>query len=472
LMPGSRKRNGSEISINSSEYLQIKNMKSEKNTIVLLTNDYKSFVYGANPIVIPDDIFEIYHKHMAALKENPIHLLCEKTIRKLGHFHSNKKINGERCCRPYTYFTYDAGKEIGELLSVWWSKYSNNSEYIIYDSNNNDSLHEAINAFAEIEKIPVYYIEDVMSDNSIHKEVTEEKIDKTFTLIVDAVDTSATVTNYIEDLVKLNVYPNENILSVFAPAASIIKEISRKKYVIHAFISKKHEPIPESKCPQCIIGLPYSSELSEDYFMLRAYDIYHMIDSVGIEPEPKEEVPETGYPYSYIPKYEEMIEEFGDWLAYKMEYYLIKSIGIPENLFIIHPEEVASKALSDKLRFRFNKKITTVKIPRYQITKAQKNNNDWSEILIEEAKEGWVEQIESLIDQGATALIIDYLNGSGKTFQSLQKMLTKLEIGVYCYFPFVDRDPGADSVEKYPFNKLCLYEWYGPRQLKRNLSNV
>jgi hypothetical protein len=164
-----------------------------------------------------------------------------------------------------------------------------------------------------------------------------------------------------------------------------------------------------------------------------------------------------------------MLSEYGDWLAFKMEQFL-KMLNHPQNLFVVHPDEAGAISVSDKLKLRYkHNRLTIIKIPREFIKLAQENENNWEKILIGDVKnKDWYIELSSITN--ASALITDVFNASGSTFLSIYTLLKYFKIGVFCYFPFVDRDCLFVNLQKYPVPKYSLYDWFGPRKLKKRAT--
>jgi hypothetical protein len=387
--------------------------------------------------------------------DEPASQFEHKIVRRLGHFRRGRHEGG---CRMFSYLSDNCDRELLELIKDWWAKHELKCSAILYDTRNNPSLTIAVKAFCEYQGLTFYRIQDVITNTSVAEAA---KAAQPCLLIVDVIETGQTLLNHITALNKVGVTPHRNIL------AAIIKGSNRETvvadyYRISSFAIRELDTnsVP---CLQCQLRLPHSSDDEESFDTLRAFDMWFMANRTGWGEET--DVPDNiGYGYEAVPRFDRILEEYGDWIAYKIERLYRREIH-PENIFIIHPEETGAIAISDKLRLRFNN-LSIVMIPRSAIRLAQSLNNSWEEALNRLDTEEWMRQLESL--SLASAFITDIFNASGSTFQSILQLLRHYHISAFCYFPFVDRDCGPESAHKYaPVKKLSLYQWYGPRELRK-----
>jgi adenine/guanine phosphoribosyltransferase-like PRPP-binding protein len=279
-------------------------------------------------------------------------------------------------------------------------------------------------------------------------------------LVVDVVETGETLRKHLEALNGAGIEVHKTVLAAISKGGSNQTQVGT--YNVSSFLSTSGIA-PTDICPQCELGLPFTSDAAEGITRIRAYDMWYMANEVWWQHEP--DVPDNvGEAYEFIPDYPVMLSKFGDWIAYKMEI-LLRAINHPQNMFVIHPDESGAISVSSRLRLRFDNQLIVVKVPRDAIKAAQSVGNAWDQILPHYSGDEWLALLNSLSQ--ATALITDVFNGSGSTFFSIFSLLEQLDIKVFCYFPFVDRDCDPANSKKYPIQKYSLYEWYGPRQLNR-----
>ncbi len=394
-----------------------------------------------------------YIKLLQSLEIEVAERYRRKIVKRLGHF---RRARHDGRCRLYSYTADNCEQELLQLLKTWWSKTKPKPDSILYDSSSNQSLISAIKALCTSKNVPFYRVKDLFE---IPEEAGKAAEHKSATLVTDVIETGATVIKQLTSLKELGIFINKEIL------AAIAKGSNRQKlgdFRITSFASVDAEPETD-RCIQCQLGLPTTSDAVDRFDTLRAFDLWYMADEVGWEGE--RDVPRNiGKGYQLVPKFKEMLEAHGDWIAYKMEK-LYKTLTYPENIFVIHPKEDGADEVSKKLNVRFDGKLSVVQVPRPAIKLAQSANNLWEPIVTKQGSNlEWVEQLRSL--SNANALITDTFNASGSTFLSLSALLKLFGIPIFCYFPFVDRDFGKESAFKYHVKKYSLYRWYGPREVR------
>jgi hypothetical protein len=393
-----------------------------------------------------------YVKHLQSLEVELTERFRRKIVRRLGHF---PRARHSRGCRLYSYLADNCEKELLELLKNWWTRTKRKPNAFVYDSLSNPSLNAAIKALSTSKKVPFYRVTDLFD---IRDEAAKAREHKSITLVVDVVETGETVVQQLTKLREMGINVGNEVL------AAISKGSNRQKLgelKITSFASFPAEP-DSDECIQCELGLSQTSDVTEYFDTLRAFDFWYMAHEVGWECEP--DIPENiGEGYKMIPRFREMLMAHGDWIAYKMER-LYKTLPYPEDIFVIHPQEDGADEVSKNLRLRFDEHLSVVQIPRTAIKVAQAHSNAWDQILPKlKGSEEWVSQLQSL--SSARALITDIFNASGSTFRCLSALLRHFQIPIFCYFPFVDRDFGKENESKYEAKKYSLYRWYGPRKV-------
>lgn len=136
-------------------------------------------------------------------------------------------------------------------------------------------------------------------------------------------------------------------------------------------------------------------------------------------------------------------------------------------LFVVHPREAGAQSVSGRLAERCGENISIVQVEREVIARAQALDNAWDVTLKEIGTDfEWWRQLMSF-DSHGSAVIVDVFNATGRTYESLHRLVEHFGITVRCYFPMVDRDFGDGAIGTYRVEKRCLYEWYGPRRQHR-----
>ena len=449
-------------STESVSHNRLKRLKEDigNNSVILIENsgNYISFPEDQNINLKKSK----YQNYVNKLNRSPIFRLRNKLIRRLGNFPLSSKNTKET--RFYSYLIDNCDSELHQILKEWWRKNKPECDAIIYDSPNLESLSISVRTFSIELDLPFYRMEDLMKSNT--KLLSRASKHKRCLLILDVVGTGTTLLNYNNFLRKNNISISKNVLTAINKGTAIETEIRTKtgNFNVEGFLEVDKDPTTPIQI-QRELNLPLTSDNYETYDKIRAFDFWYMAYTVGWEPET--DVPDNiGYKYDIVPIFTKMLSEYGDWIAYKMEQFL-KKTNHPQNFFVIHPDESGAISVSDKLKLRFNR-LTIIKVPRSVIRLAQNNDNNWDGILSSQGRdENWYFELNSI--RNASAIITDVFNASGSTFLSIYKLLKYLRINVFCYFPFVDRDCYCNFPQKYPVQKYSLYDWFGPRKLKKKV---
>ncbi len=426
-----------------------------RNSVIVIDNSGNFKILSRNPNKI---VFKKYKfkKFANRLKKSPETRLKNKLIRRLGNFPQSNENRQET--RFYSYLIDNCDDELLQLLREWWKKENLKCDAIIYDSPSLESFANAIKAFCSELELPNYRIEDLLKNNRKLLYIASKH--RISLLILDVVGTGNTLRYYSSFLKRKGISISNNILTAINKGGSI--ETCVDNFNVRGFLEVDKDPAHPIQM-QKELNLPLTSDMYETYDKLRAFDFWYMAYSVGWEQET--DVPENiGLKYDIVPIFTKMLSEYGDWIAFKMEQFL-KMLNHPQDLFVVHPDEAGAISVSDKLKLRFNR-LTIIKIPREFIKLAQENKNNWEEILSSVVRnKDWYIELSSITN--ASALIIDVFNASGSTFLSIYTLLKYFQIGIFCYFPFVDRDCLCIDSQKYPVPKYSLYDWFGPRKLKK-----
>jgi adenine/guanine phosphoribosyltransferase-like PRPP-binding protein len=405
---------------------------------------------------LPDGTVEIltdYVSLLQAQQADPLDQLKKKMVRRIGRFKSSS--HGDKT-RVFSYLIDNCEEELLLLMQKWWQQNHIQCDALVYDTVNIPSMTDAVRAFAEKIKIPYLPLSSITQDPNLLRDVKEPK--QCF-LILDVVETGQTLLRHSEAIESQGCSVYKNVLAVISRGGGLERQVG--KFSVTSFTHVDLDPDFPIKM-QDALELPYSSHSLEALEVLRSFDMWFMAHEAGWGPET--DVPETGYGYKLVPVFTRILEMFGDWIAYKMDKAL-QNRYIPQDVFIIHPDETGASSVSDKLRTRLDPKLLIVRVPRIYIHEAQKQSNDWSKVLgLVRKDEEWFDLLGKMRD--ASAIITDIFNASGGTFQTMYALLNYYGIPCAGYFPFVDRDDFIQKPEKYPVQRFCLYSWFGPRKKK------
>lgn len=380
-----------------------------------------------------------------------------KTVRRLGHF-SRSGFLGMGDCRSFSFMMADCSRALLELLSDWWKTNNQAKIDILYDLKANEPFREAVKAFADRHSLNCLRVEDIISnDVSI---MTQQKAEK-YLLILDAVHTGDTLRNYITELGSKGISLNKTILSAINRTGTTDSQID--EYNVHGFLSKPPEMSPKC-CPQCSLELPITPESHEEFAKIRSYDFLYMVQQFGWEPEPSDEVPAAiGHQLPNVPKFSLILGEYGDWIAYKIHLFLRKFANVPDDWFVIHPDETDSTQLCEKLQLYLDNRLNIVRVKRPLLEVALKGEQ-WGDILLNSDASQLKADLKAV--NGAGALVLDVFNASGSTRQSLVDLLKTVGITPFAYICFVEFGSELQPSMPGSLPMFSLYDWYNPRILK------
>ena len=451
----------------SASYWKLKNMGKEVRgsdyTVSLIANSGRELVFSNKETEFAS-VGDTYKEAVIELYGDPSSKLKRKRVRRLGHFQTPYPQQEISICRRYSYFLNDCANELHTLFSDWWRDYGQGAKGIVFDIRNQVYFRKAVQAFADEHSLNVARIADLHARPQLAKTLSGQIC----VLALDAVETGAAMAQHVNFLQSVGIRISKDVVAAINKSGAPVS--SRGDYRVHGFWAVQPEA-QSSPCEQCTLGLPHTPDSGERFCGIRAFDMFHMTEVAGYEPEPTGEVPLGGKPYDTIPKFSSLVNEFGDWIAYKI-HLLLKSINRPENWFIVHPEEPDSSRLCDKLQVPLDDKLSVVTVPRPAITDAQKHGNSWEKVIQNEHGAMWVQQFESISGTDAAALILDIFNASDSTKRAFEGLLRHFDISPFCYLCLIDFDPAQIHSRKTGIPSYSLYQWYNPRELLREEGNV
>lgn len=278
-------------------------------------------------------------------------------------------------------------------------------------------------------------------------------------LVLDAVDRGTTLAAYAEELQTIGIPVSSNVVVAINKTGA--KQSKIGEFSIHGFLARQRGVVL-MPCVQCKLGLPHTPESHESLVPIRSFDMLHMAHESGYEAEPLPEVPDGRLQYQVLPDFLKMLDQFGDWIAYKFDC-LLRALNCPDDLCIIHPDESQSMAVTDKIQKLLGNKYCVVKISRELIREAQANGNSWQLVFDKHPRVPLIHDLESV--SNSTGLILDIFWGSGSTCVSLEALLRDFNIVPFAYLCLVDFDPRAGNSTGSGLPKYSLYQWDNPRNL-------
>lgn len=375
----------------------------------------------------------------------PIELLKYKLIRRLGHFKSHH--GKTKICNRYF---YDGSKCTSEFIIL---------------------LKEKIYSFFKTEDIKntliVYHaslspwLEDVVTGLKLHlniptipfSELKNKKLKRNskIFIIVDLIDTGKTVEKiYLEILKKIS-ENNIHIISVLSTIAKQPNEdicvkknkgTSIKAYSLLNVDLKPHK----NSCPMCEMKIPVSNFKDEGNGYLTTYDMWDIIDDVGMIEELNVPKNRKSKIKKWVPNGSRIIDEYGAWIVFKLKKLLEENDIDTSDLTIICPKETVPEKFAIYLKYGLNIN-TIIQIPKEEVLESNLENIEmWSD-------EEWFKKMINLTND--EIIVLDEFQASGGTFTSITELLKKFKKNIKCYVPIIDFNP---KLSKECSNIFSLYQ--------------
>ena len=186
-----------------------------------------------------------------------------------------------------------------------------------------------------------------------------------------------------------------------------------------------------------------------------------MVEEVGWKPE--DDVPEYRKSQGHVPKFPELVEKNGAWLATKVRLILNTTPhGFPSAPLVVCPNETGSIVFTDFLKAIL--KIDAIRIPREVINSFIEPKNEAIEEILQK-KEIWSHQLNSAALP--RVIVMDEFNFTGGTRLGLSNLLSHFGKSVLWYFSIVDFKPSASASIGIP-----SYSFYSFDHIQENLNQV
>jgi hypothetical protein len=376
------------------------------------------------------------------IRGNPLDLLQLKMIRRLGHF--KRVFGGSSYCVRYFYDGSMCDTEIAQLILEYVDNNYNETEkpILFFHCTVSQWLMEAVTAAAIKLNTLAFEVEEFLNDftDNLFELLTVPPI-----IIFPLIDTGKTVESIFKKWKKIIGHFDSKLITILTTRSDNEQDRTRNIEVeghslnIQYFLNvKRHLLTVKDTCFFCELDIPYSSHKHEDYAMLTSWDIWEMIEEVGWKPEDNIPFYRAGLPE--VPKFPEMLNEHGAWLAYKALCRLTFSIeGFPAQPFaIICPEERGTGLITNYLKV-IHDGVTVISIHREAIDYFVDTTKDLQEFKseIETQKPYWYRQLLS-IPPSQPVILLEEFCVSGRTRSALLRLLELFRKKVICHFSLID----------------------------------
>lgn len=399
---------------------------------------------------------EKYQTKLANLSDNPLRWLKLKMIRRIGHFKTDSK------CTEFMYDGSLCSNELTNILSRCFLYDENGIKrrhplFVIYNCPHDHWLESpVILADAPPGSKRLSY-EEFRENLEINKSEIES-MEYEALILLPMIDTGSTLDKIIKDLGKEFFSKiNHKIFAIICSSEDVnnsefnLAQISDKndsiillekmiggRHVYHLMeCEQKRYKEDLNPCPRCEMNLPANDFYEDDYLMLNTFEIWKMIKETGWLPE-IDPLPHRKS-LKFIPNYKQIVENYKDWIAYKLLQMIKYYVPQPDTV-IIYPEGDSIGLLIEYLEMVG--KISSVCIPRQAINSISQNSSNIK--LIEEkwSNEDWYHELQNT-SQNKTdfrIIILDTMIISGETVRGIKKFLAyfNCEDKIYSYFFIVD----------------------------------
>lgn len=363
-----------------------------------------------------------------------IEVLRPKLLKRLGHF--KRKVNGyEKCCR---YF-FDAGSCVPELMRLFDYRIDVAQKeglitapgaLLVFGPMSPWIREVALTLGADLE-IDVYDI----SLNGPRKKLPEGAI-----VLTDLVDSGASLGQKLEELGTWEGAVQSRVFSAMGRSERISICSSGVTYTVESLLVVSPEAVSTKACEQCALGIPFSGDPKLEPVDISSYNLWWMFSRIPWVEE--RDIPPERSSMGIMPDMKAVFDEFGSWIAYKIERYL-RTIGMGEETVVVCPDETGSSAMVDCLRLRFDNRLIAIAIPRVAITKAHKLEiNEIRNFLLRgdvgNDKQGWIRQLLMAAERRQGVVVMDEFTVSGSTLRGLTKILLALNVSISATFPVLD----------------------------------
>ncbi|MCF0091806.1 hypothetical protein [Micromonospora sp. MH99] len=404
-----------------------------------------------------------YYDRLQDLTESVEERLKRKALRRMGHFQFGT--NSDAHCTRYFFDASLAVDEVADLVVefIRQQRLADSLTVVYSHQSRSPWLTEAgwiiAGRLGKIHK-PLPPGPDVSPGNVVAG---------TGVLLLDLVSTGETAKDLISALSRHGAMLHPTVISVFGGKDQRLY-VEDLQLVARSLHRVNRELSPRSTCPQCRAKLGFTHPHVEGAVGLRAYDFWTMLllhDWVE-----EKYGPENAERIRLVPDFEHIFEEFGDWIAYKIDKLIKYHLGaMPEEVVFVSPDEPGMRALTQVLKRWLGDRPVSVAVPRPALNGAERSEKDSRDAapLAEDAltkprepsdTAKWRGQLSAL-SKDAAVYMLDEFNGSGTTAHAMRRLLAEVGVEAKAYVPFLNRDPDF-TLPEVPV--LPLYEIPRPRR--------
>jgi hypothetical protein len=394
------------------------------------------------------DLGSFYGNQQQQLTGTVMEEFQDKIIRRMGHFDVN-----DLYCSRYFFDGSRADRELAYLLM--------------------DQVNELVprRALARTELIVPEWVDLWMGDAvtvacdrlrmrqmkwpSTPDRVVPPNPPTKYLVVMDFVNTGATYRRIVDQANQAGYDLYDFAISAFG--AEDLHENTRGLPQVSPIKSVTVDRVPRSECPQCKLGLPFTEKDRNDMVGLRSYDAWDMLSHVSWAPERYGPPPERML-HRALPDFEELVDKFGDYLAYKLE--MVLRFVVPDiEVAVVCPDEPGVNAIVTRMQPWADNRIVAVHLPR-EVLNHQAGGGD---VRTYDEHAEWARQLGRLEERNAPIVLLDEFNATNRTLRQMIEVLAAFHLRPRAYTPVFNFMP-AEQIDG--VQVVALYEMPNPRKMR------
>lgn len=428
----------------------------DEGHVVIIDDDGRHV--GRAPGLTAFDAHE-YKLDRARALLDPLELLRAKMIRRLGHFRRSYP-DGHSSCLRYFYDGSHCDRELAQLITghVEQTYQDTPCPLLLYDSSLSEWLFEAAAAVANKLSLPSQDLDSFLRNPNV--EFDADAAPPLF--VLPLIDTGNALTGFLTRWLALYPLVTPNVFSILTTVLHDhyrgIRNVRIKgvQIPVRCLVEVSQRPTLPTACRLCALNIPFTDHDREDYQMITTYNMWEMVNKHGWKPE--ENVPGHRSGFAAVPKFPEIIQEHGAWIAHKLLGRLVYDLGkFPSETFlVIHPDQKGANDLARYLEL-LHDGITAVRIPD-EVVKRYREQPQPDRPALDEIKwkaSTWYLQVTSAAPT-QPVIIMEEFSVSGRTKHALCKLVRDVGKDILCHLAMADFTPASTESD---VRTLSLYSF-------------
>lgn len=424
--------------------------------VVIISDDgaflaRKGVVHGLND----DD----YRMELTVSRDDPLHLLDIKMIRRLGHFERE----WDRCSR-YFYDGSNCHEELAQLIRIHVGELYKNGEhpFIMYHCTVSRWLKESLLSVCIERDLRSVDVEKLLRGD----EVLDPDTNVAPLLVVPLMDTGETVRNILKRWKEFKGLRKPHILTILTTKSDNENDrvrmltVNSEHYKVPYFLEVEQTFYKRMvSCPMCELCIPYSDYKQENYAMLSTYDFLEMVDEAGLKDE--DFVPRTRDSAGSVPNYPKIFHKNGAWLAEKicglLEFTL--SMKVSSAFVLVCSKETGAHVLTEYLRV--TKGVSVIQVPKETVDDFREGAAALAgkdEVWTKE-RPSWYVQIKD-INPRQPVVVMEEFSWSGNTRSALFDLVNHFGKSALCHFAIADYNPSGTADSGFASYALYGFQMY------------